>query len=94
MVKSTVIIITKPPYGHENAYGALYTAIAGQETTLPSTIVLVGDGVYCALKNQTSEDTIRYPSIEKLFHTLSAGTEILVEETSLVERKIPKESII
>jgi len=94
MVQSVVILVTKAPYGHENVYGALYVAIASQDVGLQITVILVGDGVYSALKDQSSEKSIGYPSIENLFYTLSQNGEILVEKSSLVERGISKENLI
>ncbi len=94
MAKQIVIIISKPPYGHENVYGAIYTTITGQDVGLPATIILIGDGVYAALKNQKSEETLGYPSIEKLICTISPETKILAEKTSLNERKISNENLI
>lgn len=94
MVKSTVIIVSKPPYGHENVYGALYAAVASQTVGLHVTLILIGDGVYSALKGQASDENIGYPSIENLFYMLYSDTKIYVEEASLTERKIPKENLL
>lgn len=94
MAKPVVMLITKAPYGHENVYGALYTTITSQDIGLPATVILIGDGVYSALKGQLSEESIQYPSIENLFYMITSDTKILADEQSLAERKIPKENLI
>lgn len=93
MVHSVTIIVGKAPYGHEHVYGAIYTAIASQEVGLPIILILIGDGVYSALKGQASEASIGYPSLEKLLQMLGSNN-VLVEELSLLERKIQKKSLI
>ncbi|MGP3668267.1 MAG: DsrE family protein [Candidatus Bathyarchaeota archaeon] len=93
-VNSVVILVTKAPYGHENVYGALYTAIACQEMGVQVTVILLGDGVYSALKKQNPERSIGYPSIENLFYTLLPNCEVLVEKSSLAERGLSKDNLI
>ena len=93
MVESVVIVITKVPYGHESVYGGLYTAIACLERDLPATVILLGDGVYSAMKGQDSE-ILGYPCIEDLFYTLSPKVKIYVHEKSMIERGIERDRLI
>jgi len=94
MVNSILIMITKAPYGRENVYGGLYTAIACLERKLSVTVVLVNDGVYSAMKGQASYKTLGYPNIEDLFYALFPPAKIFVDQSSMDERGIQKEDLI
>jgi len=94
MVGSVVILVTSAPYGHENTYGGLYTAIASLDLGLRTVVVLTGDGVYSALKGQSAEKSIGYPTIGDLFHRIHPGAKIYAESSSLKERGLGKTDLI
>ena len=89
-----MIVITKVPYGHESVYGGLYTAIACLERNLPAIVILLGDGVYSAMKGQASNENLGYPCIEDLFYTLAPKVKIYVHEKSMTERGIERDRLI
>jgi len=91
---SIVILVTKPPYGSEHTYGALYTAIASIEIGLRTTLILLDDGFYVAIKDQASETALGCPSCEELLRRILSASQILVDETSLLERGLVRERLV
>ena len=61
---SSLVIIDKAPYGHENALSGVYIAIASLDKGIKSDVLLMGDGVYSAIKNQIAEKTIQISVIK------------------------------
>lgn len=91
---SIVILVTKPPYGSEHTYGALYTAIASIEIGLRTTLILLDDGVYVAMRDQAPEIALGYPSCEELLRRILSDSQVLVDETSLLERGLTGEHVL
>ena len=91
---SSLIIIDKAPYGHENALSGVYIAIASLDKGIKSDILLMGDGVYSAIKNQTAEKTIQYPSLSELIYSIFPNGTLYVHLDSLIERGIKYEDLI
>jgi len=94
MVGRAVILVTSAPYGRENTYGGLYTAIASLDLGLRTVVVLTGDGVYAALKGQSAEKSLGYPTIGDLFHQTHPRAKIYAESSSLRERGLEKTDLI
>ena len=94
MVGSVVILVTSAPYGRENAYGGFYTAIASLDSDLRTVVVLTGDGVYSALRGQSGEKSLGYPTIGDLFHRIHPRAKIYAESSSLNERGLGKADLI
>lgn len=61
MANSILVLITKPPYGLEEAFAGLRLALAFAVNGMKTTVVMIGDGVYNAVKEQRA-DAIRMPS--------------------------------
>jgi len=61
MAKSTLVLITRPPYGLEEAFAGLRLALALGVNGMKTTIVMLEDGVFNAVNNQKSE-VIKMPS--------------------------------
>ena len=91
---SALIIIDKAPYGYENALSGIYIGIAGLDKGIHTDILLMGDGVYAALKNQFSEKTIGYPSISELTYSLFPNGTLFVHLDSLIQRGINNEDLV
>lgn len=85
---SALIIIDKAPYGHENALSGIYIAIAGLDKGIPTDILLMGDGVYAALNDQSSEETIGYPSVGELTYSIFPEGNLFIHLDSLTQRGI------
>lgn len=94
MVGSAVMLVTSAPYGRENTYGGLYTAIASLDSELRTVVVLTGDGVYSALKDQSAEKSLGYPTIGNLFQQIHPRAKIYAESSSLKERGLGKTDLI
>ena len=93
-MSSSLVIIDKAPYGHENALSGIYIAIASLDKGINSDVLLMGDGVYAALKNQSAEKTIQYPSVSELIYSLFPNGTLFVHLDSLIERGIKYEDMI
>ncbi|MEM3038786.1 MAG: DsrE family protein [Thermoplasmata archaeon] len=61
MANSILVLITKPPYGLEEAFAGLRLALAFAVNGMKTTVLFIGDGVYNVVKDQKS-DAIRMPS--------------------------------
>ena len=87
MAKSLVIMITKPPFGSIHAAEAIRLANGAISYGHEVTMVLIGDGIYTAKKDQKAEGagwTSLGPLLEKL---LSSGrAKVLVDITSASKR--------
>lgn len=93
-MSSSLVIIDKAPYGHENALSGIYIAIASLDQGHESDILLTGDGVYAALKNQFSEKTIEYPSVSELIYSLFPNGTLFVHLDSITQRGIKYEDLV
>ena len=66
-----VIEISHSPFGHENAYAALFAAMAWSSMGNEVTVVLRGEGVHTARKGQVDPfANINLPSTEKQVNEL------------------------
>ena len=93
-MSSSLVIIDKAPYGHENALSGIYIAIASLDKGQNSDVLLMGDGVYAALKNQSSEKTIKYPSVSELIYSIFPNGTLFVHLDSLTQRGIRYEDLV
>ncbi len=87
-MQSALIIIDKAPYGYENALSGIYIAIAGLDKGIQADILLMGEGVYSALKDQSSEKTIGYPSVGELTYSIFPEGNLFIHLNSLTQRGI------
>lgn len=87
-MQSALIIIDKAPYGHENALSGIYIALAGLDKGIHADILLIGDGVYAALKDQSPEKTIEYPSVGELIYSIFPEGNLFIHLDSLTQRGI------
>ena len=61
MAESTLVLVTKAPYGLEDAFAGLRMALAMSVNGMKTSVVLIEDGVYNGLGSQKSE-AVRMPS--------------------------------
>lgn len=52
-MKSALVIIDRAPYGCENAFSGLYIVIACLNSSLDADVLLMEDGVYAAVADQS-----------------------------------------
>jgi len=88
-----ILILSKPPYGSEDVISMLFIALAAVSRGIKTTIILIDDGVYTALRDQRPEG-LKYPSVEDLIYLIITDAEIFVHEDSLKERGISGEDLI
>lgn len=93
-MSSSLVIIDKAPYGHENALSGIYIALASLDKGINSDVLLMGDGVYAAQKNQSSGQTIKYPSISGLIYSLFPNGTLFVHLDAIIERGIKYEDLV
>jgi sulfur relay (sulfurtransferase) DsrF/TusC family protein len=93
-VRKALFLLKSAPYGTlrvtEGYRAALGTAAMGIETSL----VLVADGVYAALRGQDSS-AVDQPCVERLMEGLTAvGVAVHLHESSLRERGLDRERLL
>ncbi len=93
-MSSSLIIIDKAPYGHENALSGIYVAIASLDSEINSDVLLMGDGVYAAQKNQSAETTVGYPSVSELIYSMFPNGTLFVHLDSLTQRGMKYEDLV
>lgn len=93
-MSSSLVIIDKAPYGHENALSGIYIAIASLDRDIEADVLLMGDGVYAALKNQSGEKMIGYPSVSELIYSLFPTGTLFAHLDSLIQRGIKYEDLV
>lgn len=92
-MKSVLIIIDKAPYGWEDAFSGFFVEIACLNRQLDSDIILIEDGVYAALDNQSSNG-IKYPGVGELTYLIFPEGNILVHKGSVKERGIKSSDLM
>lgn len=93
-MNSALIIIDKAPYGQENALSGIYIAITGLDKGIKADILLIGDGVYTALKNHSSEKTIQYTSVNELLYSTFPNGTLYVHLNSVIEKGIEYDDMV
>ncbi|MBU1158736.1 MAG: DsrE family protein [Candidatus Thermoplasmatota archaeon] len=61
MAESTLVLVTRAPYGLEDAFAGLRMALAMSVNGMTTSVVLIEDGVYNGLGSQKPE-AVRMPS--------------------------------
>jgi predicted peroxiredoxin len=92
----TIVMITHPPFGHENAFAGLYVASAALSKGLEITVAMTGDGVYAGRKGQIDPlANINMPSTEdQVRDIIDLGGRLIVDQDSMLERGITQEELI
>jgi len=85
-----MVILTHAPFGHENAFAGLYTALAAQTKNVESIVILRMDGVYAGLKGQEDPMAkIHLPSTEDVVNDfVGLDGKVYAESESLSNRAI------
>jgi len=93
-IKSVCVVITKAPYGREDAFGGLRLALSGVTHGMRFTVVLRGDGVWSALRGQRAE-AIGMPSNESVVSDiLEMGGAVWAEEGALAPRGLSAKDLV
>jgi predicted peroxiredoxin len=91
-----LVIITHPPFGHENTFAGLYVASVSLSKGLEVTVTMTGDGVYAGRKGQVAPlANINMPSTEdQVRDILDLGGRTIVDQDSMSERGMTQEELI
>jgi sulfur relay (sulfurtransferase) complex TusBCD TusD component (DsrE family) len=91
-----VVQISKPPFGHENTFAALYVASASLSKGVEVIVLLMGDGVYAAAKGQIgSQENIDLPPTEpQVKDIVELGGMVIAEAAALEMRNIKSHDLI
>ena len=93
-IRSMCVVITRAPYGREDAFSGLRLALSGVTHGSQFTVVLRGDGVWSALRGQRAE-AIAMPSNETVVSDiLEMGGAVLAEEGALAARGLSPEDLV
>ena len=93
-VRKIMILIRSPPHGSTNVGEGLRAAIALAGMDIETTIVLMDDAVFAALKGQ-APDAIGTTSLdESIVNASEFGAKLVVHTESLQERGIRKDELL
>jgi tRNA 2-thiouridine synthesizing protein C len=93
-MESILIIVDKAPYGYEDTFSAFYVSIACLNRGMPSDVLLVGDGVYAAMKDQKPSGSINYPNVGELSYLIFPEGSVLVHKESMQDRGIMEDDLV
>lgn len=91
---SNLIIVDKAPYGYEDTFSAFYVSIACLNKGMHSDVLLVGDGVYAAIKDQKPGGSVDYPNVGELSYLIFPEGSIFVHKESMKERGIIEDDMV
>lgn len=93
MANSALVLITKPPYGLEEAFAGLRLALAMGVNGMKTSVVMLEDGVYNALATQ-KPDAVKMPSnIEATKELYDFEIPVFVVGDDLSKRGIPESDL-
>lgn len=91
---SVLIIVDKAPYGYEDTFSAFYVAIACLNRKMDADVLLVGDGVYAAMKDQVPGGSVDYPKVGELSYLIFPEGNIFVHQESMNDRGIAEDDLV
>src|SRR5512137_1947590 len=93
MASSTLVLITKAPYGLEEAFAGLRLALAMSVNGMKTSVVMLEDGIYNAVGTQKPE-AVRMPSnIDATKELYDFDVPVYVIKEDLGARGIPETKI-
>ncbi len=93
MANSVLVMITKPPYGLEEAFAGLRMALAMGVNGMKTSVLLVEDGVYNALSTQKPEEVKMPSNIEATKELYDFEIPVFVVKEDLEGRGIPESKL-
>ena len=88
------VVISHPPYGREDAFAGIRTAVVASTRGIPTDALMTGDGVWNLVRDQWSE-TLELPSNEESIRDiLDTGSRVLVDAESLEGRGLTADDIV
>lgn len=95
MVKTLITLITKAPYGAEDAFAGLRFALSQIASGVmeKSDVLLLEDGVYNAIKTQNSEAVEMPSNLSAIEDLIDFDVNVLCVKEDIEERDIPMEKV-
>lgn len=93
MADSMLVIVTKPPYGLEDAFAGLRLALAMAVNGLKTSVVMTEDGVFNALAKQKPEAVSMPSNVEATVELYDFDVPVYVVREDLEERGIPESAL-
>ena len=92
---SVLFLLTRGTYGRfDDAYGTVLVANAALAKQQDATIMLIGNGIYFAMRNQEPSDIFLPNNLPEISDFLELGGKILVHRGSLEKRGIEQDELI
>ena len=94
-MKKLIVLITHPPFGHENTFAGLYVALASLSKGIDVYVVMNCDGAFTALKGEgDTMKTLNLPSIkEQIANILELGGKCCVHRDSAEKRGVQEKDV-
>ncbi len=92
---SVIFLITRGTYGRfDDAYGAILVANAALAKQQAATLMLMGNGVYLAMKDQEPSDIFLPSNLPEISDFIELGGHILVHRESMEKRGVDQDELI
>ena len=93
MAESILVMVTRPPYGLEEAFAGLRLALAMAVNGMKTSVLLAEDGVYNAVASQKAE-AVKMPSnMDATKELYDFDVPVYVVKEDLDERGIPESAL-
>jgi len=93
MAESTLVLVTKPPYGLEEAFAGLRLALAMAVNGMKTSVVMVDDGVYNAVASQRAEAVSMPSNVEATKELYDFDVSVMVVREDLAARGIEESQV-
>jgi sulfur relay (sulfurtransferase) DsrF/TusC family protein len=92
---SVIFMITRGTYGRfDDAYGAILVANAALAKQQAATLMLIGNGIYLAMKDQEPSDIFLPNNLPEISDFIELGGRILVHRESMDKRGVAREELL
>jgi len=93
MAGSTLVLVTKPPYGLEEAFAGLRLALAMAVNGMKTSVVMMDDGVYNAVASQKAEAVSMPSNMEATKELYDFDVSVMVVREDLAAREIDESKV-
>lgn len=93
MANSTLVLITRAPYGLEDAFAGLRLALAMGVNGMKTSVVMIEDGVFNAVRTQKPESVKMPSNIEATKELYDFEIPVYVVKEDLAARGIPEANV-
>jgi sulfur relay (sulfurtransferase) DsrF/TusC family protein len=90
-----MFLITRGTYGRfDDAYGAILVANAALAKQQAATFMLIGNGIYLAMKDQEPSDIFLPNNLPEISDFIELGGRILVHQGSIEKRGVSRDELL